>query len=593
MFHKKLQSYLAITAVVIFSTAAFSGCFTEDSKKKDAAVVTAQTIFTVSGSVNGLHGTLKLKNNNANELTVTSSGSFSFTTTQSANEFYDVTISSEPTNQLCEVSNGGGVISGSDITNITVDCVAREATLRTFTGGEATLLAQCSGCHPLQYNKWIESGHGYKMNKVNGTIPTFPFTNVSAMFPAGGVSITYTQLTPTSTVSVYTLLASTTSYIIGGFGWKARYFNANGELHYGAGAQYNLEDTSFTAYNNNNADADGKKNYNCGFCHTTGWMGITGNNINYATGTRKDLLPNMDGDWSFSGVACQRCHGTLASGSDVSGGTGHNTKSMKANVYDPNNWTTGEGGNAFGTSTSAAFSTAANSVCAECHLRDNYINKVDMDKSKILAKHHEQSQELYVGRHGNTSSATTEGNGTMGCVTCHDPHSSVKHDSKAKGEGTYKSKVANGNCAITCHNSKSSYSSVSAVMNSTPITVKAPYSTAHTCVDCHMPYIVSTAITINAAGNGVPELRTKVTGVTALGIPSTGNKRGDMRTHIVALTGNDSFFASGTTAFLDGTSSQVKIPVGFSCMTCHGTGGAVGPTTSAEAASQLLSYPVH
>jgi hypothetical protein len=98
-----------------------------------------------------------------------------------------------------------------------------------------------------------------------------------------------------------------------------------------------------------------------------------------------------------------------------------------------------------------------------------------------------------------------------------------------------------------------------------------------------MPYISKSAVDYTTAAKAV-------TGVSALGIPL--GKRGDLKTHIFSLTkGTNDTFLSGSA--LDSTAASVKIPVDFSCMTCHGTGGTKGPTTAAEANTILTSTPVH
>ncbi len=557
------------------------GC---SGKSSSSSAVVAHS---VDVTVSGLSGTLKLMNNGGDELTFTKAGADSFSTKLSQNETYRVTISSEPTGQVCDVVDGNGMATAN--VSVTVQCATSTATLRTdfasTTGGE------CKGCHSEEFRKWEQSGHGYKMNKVDGEIPIFPFSNVSNMFPTGGVEVSYT--TSTGATITTPITKETTSYIIGGYGWKGRYFDANGYLLYGGtNAQYNINDGTFSGYNNSkdthDSAEDGKVAYKCGFCHTTGWKAQSGNEVNRGT-TSQDDLEGMLGSWDFAGVTCQRCHGTLSGGSDKAGGVGHNTKLMSANVYDPDNFVTGEGGSAFG---KLATTNKANSICADCHLRNNYVNKVDVDTGKGLMKHHEQGQELYVGRHGNLNAAAEEGHGDISCVTCHDPHSSVRYDSIAKGEGVYKNRVVDGNCAISCHSANAANSTEEIVSTSTVITVSDTYK-EHTCVDCHMPQIVSSAIAIPAAGSGASFYgKTPVPGVTALGIPNTGNKRGDIRSHVLSLstTSDPTFLGSST---VDGTSAQVKIPVEFSCMTCHGTGGTKGPTTAAEAVSQLTTTKVH
>ena len=443
----------------------------------------------------------------------------------------------------------------------------------------------CKGCHSTQFNKWALSGHGYKMNKIeNGTLPIYPFTDMTKMFTP---AVTISHVSGTT----YQPSLSNTAYIIGGFGWKGRYVDTDGYVRRGDKAQYNFYspflgtpvyptsgivsgDEEFVAYNNTGT-AD-KKAYNCGFCHTTGWY--QANDPGYS-GT--PTLPNMVGNFKYAAITCQRCHGTLASESNTNGAAGHNPK-ITANQYAPNaisgiSGSLADGENLQAVTTSfGALTTAANNVCADCHVRTTSVNNTaatyfNPPFSGYLLQHHEQSQELYVGRHQNASGSGS----TTGCVTCHDPHASTKYDKTALGEGVKSTVISSGNCTTSCHSSK---------------TVKAPY-TAHACVDCHMPYIVKSAQSFTA-GAGTIGGKTVPGPVTALFIP--GGKRGDIRTHIMSLTKSaNATFMGSTSGAIDGSAAQVKTPVDFSCGTCHGTGGTKGPTTAAEANTLLTSTTVH
>ncbi len=78
--------------------------------------------FTIGGAVSGLTGPLVLQNNGADDITMTSDGTFVFATELHRNVAYHVTVLSQPTDQTCEVTNGSGTIRNSNITNVTVVC---------------------------------------------------------------------------------------------------------------------------------------------------------------------------------------------------------------------------------------------------------------------------------------------------------------------------------------------------------------------------------------------------------------------------------------------------------------------------------------
>ena len=84
----------------------------------DVSIICSYTVYTVSGSVSGLSGTLVLQNNYGSDQTLTSDGSFSFQVASSAK--YNVRAKTQP-NGKCVVSNGTGTTS-ADVDNVSVGC---------------------------------------------------------------------------------------------------------------------------------------------------------------------------------------------------------------------------------------------------------------------------------------------------------------------------------------------------------------------------------------------------------------------------------------------------------------------------------------
>ena len=147
---------------------------------------------------------------------------------------------------------------------------------------------QCGSCHEEQYQKFELSGHPYKLTKIeNGEPPTFPFDDLT-----GGV-----QEPPDG----YTW--DDISYVIGGFGWKARFIDQKGFIITGdedSTTQYNFAnedvgtDASWVAYH-----AGEEKPYDCGSCHTTGYSPLG----------HQDGLEGIVGSWALPGIQCEECHG--------------------------------------------------------------------------------------------------------------------------------------------------------------------------------------------------------------------------------------------------------------------------------------------
>ncbi len=193
----------------------------------------------------------------------------------------------------------------------------------------------CEECHSAIYDKFIESGHPYKLNKVvNGVQPYYPFTPIDIPTPAG---YDWTDI----------------SYVIGGYSWKARFVDLNGYIiTANADTQYNIEDGTQVAYHA--SDPIGTKPYNCGRCHTTGWVYVDDG------GARQDGLPGMDGEFFAGGVHCEECHGM---------GNIHNvTESITDVTVDR---------------------TAA--ACGSCHYRNE---DHTIASSGGFIKHHEQYDEM-------------------------------------------------------------------------------------------------------------------------------------------------------------------------------------------------------
>ncbi len=79
--------------------------------------------YTVGGMVTGLQGSVALQNNNAESLTLNSSGEFTFTEKVGKGSNYNVTVETQPDNQVCIVTNGSGTIAKANVTNVSISCI--------------------------------------------------------------------------------------------------------------------------------------------------------------------------------------------------------------------------------------------------------------------------------------------------------------------------------------------------------------------------------------------------------------------------------------------------------------------------------------
>ena len=214
----------------------------------------------------------------------------------------------------------------------------------------------CKLCHSGVYDEYIQSGHSYKLNKVeNGEPPAYPFSEV----PNTPDGYTWDDIT----------------YVIGGYGWKARFLDKDGYIITGDAVQYNIATKGWSGYHAD--EAPGTKPYNCGACHTTGWQTTEENG-----GKKQDDLEGMAGTFASPGVTCEACHGP---------GSDHASSRKKEDITRD---TTKE-------------------QCGTCHFRD--------PDHRILAsggliRHHEQYDELVNSPHRSHE-----------CITCHEPHLSTKY----------------------------------------------------------------------------------------------------------------------------------------------------------------------
>ncbi|HSN30161.1 MAG TPA: fibrinogen-like YCDxxxxGGGW domain-containing protein [Kofleriaceae bacterium] len=117
------------------------------------AVSCVTNTFSIKGAVSGLAAgnSIVLQDNGGDDLTMTADGGFTFATTIASGQAYNVTVVASPTSpvsQSCSVTNGNGVVGGSDVTDVAVTCTTRSFTV----GGTVSGLSGLSGTLVLQNN---------------------------------------------------------------------------------------------------------------------------------------------------------------------------------------------------------------------------------------------------------------------------------------------------------------------------------------------------------------------------------------------------------------------------------------------------------
>lgn len=205
----------------------------------------------------------------------------------------------------------------------------------------------CKQCHEEQYNEWKTSGHPYKLQEwekaQHRPIP----------LPEGVDS-------------------DDVSWVIGGYKWKSRYIDDQGYIitndgsSEGGNTQYNYLTGEWSDYHAD--EPNGTKPYDCGQCHTTGWIADEDADTDGDLSDNQGNLPGMHGIFAFGGIQCEQCHTTTHPG-----------------VID----------------TSAE-------ACGECHIRGE---PDTIPASGGFVRHHEQYNELLASPHA-----------ALDCVSCHNPH---------------------------------------------------------------------------------------------------------------------------------------------------------------------------
>ncbi len=312
----------------------------------------------------------------------------------------------------------------------------------------------CQTCHqfvkPIDFAEFEKSGHPWKIQKIdrskvdaNGVYKPFPAGTNEEGVPLAPevINMGYSYLSPDTNIG----------FLIGGFGWKARWMNKDGYIYEGTKAQYNLgtihpSKKGHGGYNasyvNNQVFALRSTNpavYNCGACHTTGWKAYDSVSSPY----RYEGRQGFAGTFFEFGVQCEGCHGP-----------------SKAHTQSPSTVKPPRDGF---------------EVCKPCHARGKGLS-IPVKSNKQFLDHREQYDQMLFSKHRRVAN--------MKCTTCHDPHKSTVYDRGGL-------KPAAKTCNSVCHTN----------MNNVTVTILLPGGGSrtheHKCNDCHMAYIGETAVKDN------------------------------------------------------------------------------------------------
>lgn len=103
----------------------------------DLEVICSASSYAVGGTISGLSGFVVLQNNGTDDLTVAANGTFTFGTKVADGADYSVTILTQPTGQVCNVTSAMGTITGGPSSSVVVTCT----TLTYSLGGNVSGLS--------------------------------------------------------------------------------------------------------------------------------------------------------------------------------------------------------------------------------------------------------------------------------------------------------------------------------------------------------------------------------------------------------------------------------------------------------------------
>ncbi len=265
---------------------------------------------------------------------------------------------------------------GTDDASASVDITVGDLPELAYVGSQT-----CGDCHSTLYSDFVESGHPYKFNIVEGAAPTYPsFVNNFMELPA--------------TVDSWNDVAG----VIGGFGWKARFVGTDGyiigtahsAISEGTGQnQHNFWGGYDWGWVDYDVSATKPYNYGCFKCHTTGGVDTANPDSSWLNVHLDITDADPMGYFAFGGVQCEACHGQ-GSQHAAYGNTDYIDRVTTSRLEGDQD---------------------INHLCGDCHTR-NADRSVAVSSGKV--KHHEQYDEFSKTAHALDNN--------MSCVSCHDPH---------------------------------------------------------------------------------------------------------------------------------------------------------------------------
>ncbi len=233
-----------------------SGCGGGSAGTTGKSAGSANSSFTVGGTVSGINGSVVLQNNGGDRLTIFANGAFAFDHGIPTGGAYSVTVSSQPSGQTCSVSSGAGTVATTDVTNVAVVCANNANAYSiggTMAGLSGTVVLQNNGGDnlsvstngPLTFSTLVANNSPY-----NVTVLTQPAgQNCSIVNGAGTVaSANVADISITCASDTYTVGGSVSGLVgtiaLQNNGGNSLYLTSNGPFSFATastgGSAYNV-----------------------------------------------------------------------------------------------------------------------------------------------------------------------------------------------------------------------------------------------------------------------------------------------------------------------------------------------------------------
>ncbi len=234
--------------------------------------------YIVGGIVTGLNGTVELQNNSTDDEVISTNGRFSFSTLYDDQDFYNVSILTQPIGQTCSLSNSAGQINGGHTLYVGVSCIDNPEQTYTIGGnvsglgnGDAVVMQNNAGDN-------LATSNNGAFTFSTPLLPGAPY-NVSIFSISLGQSCSVTQGSGTVATSnvtdVEVVCSDLPSYLLGGsvtgLNGNLELTNSNGDVvQLTANGSYNFSGVVYQGEDYEISITASPVSQNCSMTNSTG-----------------------------------------------------------------------------------------------------------------------------------------------------------------------------------------------------------------------------------------------------------------------------------------------------------------------------------